>query len=193
MNKSEDWSTLESVYLAKGGENYLYIGKFSEEQSEYLWNDKFPRKKYKSEWERHQDGFRHNAIYTIDDVSLERLPHQPAFSHSEKFVPDEVFFKTAEYDLSEKSKSYLLILASFLRANSDLLISVEGFADERGNDEFNMQLSKKRAINVGEFLLNHGVAKSRIKPIWHGSKKANNFPTNYHLDRKVQFQIVSPP
>lgn len=46
VNESEDWFTFESVYLAKGGERYLYIGKFSEDQSEYLWNDKFPRKIY---------------------------------------------------------------------------------------------------------------------------------------------------
>lgn len=190
VNLSHDWLALEDVYLAKGGEKYIYIGKLSE-QTGYEWNDELPRKKYHATWERFEDGFQYFAVYSVDDVLVEKLPFQPSFSGTEKFSPDDIFFETAKHHLSARATSYLLVLASFLRAHEHLLITVEGFADERGDDAYNLQLSGKRAITVAEFLFRHGVAKKRIRPLWYGSEGADQ-SSGYHLDRRVQFEILRP-
>lgn len=190
VNKSADWFRLEDVYLAEGGEKFIYLGNISRALTKPFWNDKFERKKYKSRWEVRQDEFIYKALYNIDHVSVEKLELQPSFKMSEKFATDKVLFETAAYEIDENSENYLLTLASFLRANSDLSVSVEGFADIRGEDNYNIELSKKRAISVGEFLLSHGVSKDRIKLAWHGNSDGKSNPQSYHLDRRVQFEII---
>lgn len=190
VNRSKDWFKLESIYLAKGGEIFIYIGNISKQLTNRYWNPMFERKKYKNTWELRQDGFSYEALYNIDNITLEKLKIQPAFHLSKKFSPDDIFFETSKSTLSETSKSYLLILSSFLRTNSDLLIAIEGHADERGDNEYNLELSMKRATAVGEFLLNNGIPKSRIKLKWHGRSGASNAPNAYHLDRRVQFELT---
>lgn len=192
VNASDEWWILEDVYMARGGEQYLYIGKMSDSTGlETNWNNKFKRKKYQSQWHLNKDGYKHVACYNIDDVVLEKFNVKPAFALDEKFVPENVLFETAKADLSEKAESYLLLLASFLRTNEDVLVSILGFADERGSSEYNIQLSKNRAIGVANFLLRHGIAKNRIQVRWHGSEMASKVVSEYHLDRKIEVELVS--
>lgn len=193
VNRSQDWYKLESVYLAKGGELFIYIGNITKQLTDRYWNPMFERKKYKNTWELRQDGFSYEALYNLDNISLEELKSQPSFHLSKKFSPDDILFETSKFDLSETSKSYLLILSAFLRTNSDLLIAIEGYADERGDNEHNLNLSKKRATAVGEFLLSNGIPKSRIKISWHGSTGASNDPNAYYLDRNVQLELTKAP
>ena len=191
VNASDGWQDLAEVYLAKGGEQYLYVGKMSTAGIETSWNNRFKKKKYGSQWDLRKDGYKHIACYIIDDVVLEKIPVNPSFSLAKKFVPENILFETAKADLSEKAEYYLLVLASFLRTNENILISIEGFADERGSGDYNIQLSKNRAVGVANFLLRHGVAKNRIQLRWHGSEKASRKESEYHLDRKIQIELVS--
>lgn len=190
VNASEDWWLLEDIFLARGGEQNLIIGRMSDIGIETSWNNRYKRKKYQSQWHLNKDGYKHKALYIIDDVMLKKVPLKPAFLHEKKFVPENILFETAKAGLSEKAENYLLLLGSFLRANPDLLISIEGFADKRGVSEENQQLSKNRAVSVANFLLNHGIEKKRIRVQWHGSEKAGSRESEYHLDRKIQLELI---
>lgn len=190
VNDSDEWLTLEHLYFAKGGECYLYLGKMADKGIVSFWNDRFKRKKYQSQWHLNEAGYRHTAAYLLDDVVLEKAPLQPSFITGKKFSPDDVLFETASAELSDRAKSYLMLLASFLRTHEEVLIAVEGFADERGKSEFNTKLSKARAVGVAEYFLRQGVARNRIKVEWFGSAGAGSNAQQYHLDRKVQFELV---
>lgn len=48
---------------------------------------------------------------------------------------------------------------------------VEGHTDSIGDDTFNLNLSKRRASSVVEYLLAHGVAESRLEAKGYGKQK----------------------
>jgi OOP family OmpA-OmpF porin len=60
-------------------------------------------------------------------------------------------------------------LAKVMTKNSDLNIEVQGHSDNTGSEEFNKNLSQKRADSVTSYLVKeHGVSRSRIKSKGYG-------------------------
>lgn len=69
------------------------------------------------------------------------------------------------YDSSEilaNAEDDLELLAEVMTQYPDLRVAVEGHADSRGSDEYNMALSQRRADAVRQFLIDHGVSGNRI-------------------------------
>ncbi|HIJ77864.1 MAG: peptidoglycan-associated lipoprotein Pal [Desulfobulbaceae bacterium] len=66
----------------------------------------------------------------------------------------------------------------FLLETAGTKVRVEGNCDERGTNEYNMALGERRAINGKKYLVNMGVAESRIDTISYGEEK----PLNYGHD-----------
>ena len=64
--------------------------------------------------------------------------------------------------------------ASYLKDNSSVRVTVEGNCDERGTNEYNMALGERRALSAKKYLLNLGVASSRISTISYGEEKPLN-------------------
>jgi peptidoglycan-associated lipoprotein len=52
-----------------------------------------------------------------------------------------------------------------------LQFTLEGHADERGTDEYNMQLSQKRAASVRKYLVDLGVAGGALDTVGYGEAK----------------------
>ena len=50
-------------------------------------------------------------------------------------------------------------------------IVIGGYCDERGSNEYNLALGQKRADAAKDFLVNAGVAASRIRVISYGKEK----------------------
>ena len=63
-------------------------------------------------------------------------------------VPDRVFFATNESILTTASRDTLRKQATWLRANSEITVVLEGHADERGTREYNLALGERRAIQL---------------------------------------------
>lgn len=67
--------------------------------------------------------------------------------------------------VQEQYFSDLEELANFLKRFSDLQVDVEGHTDSTGPDDYNMQLSQRRAQAVVDVLVNqYGIAASRLQP-----------------------------
>jgi len=49
-------------------------------------------------------------------------------------------------------------------------IQVAGHTDERGSDEYNLALGQRRAAAVKAYLVQHGVADSRISTVSYGEE-----------------------
>lgn len=61
-------------------------------------------------------------------------------------------------------------MARCLRADHALHVTIEGNADERGTEEYNMALGDKRATAVGKRLESLGVSKDQLKTISYGKE-----------------------
>ena len=62
-------------------------------------------------------------------------------------------------------------LVKLLNDNPNITIELSAHTDLKGNEEFNMDLSQKRAQSCCDFLLSHGIEKERLTPMGYGKTK----------------------
>jgi peptidoglycan-associated lipoprotein len=86
-------------------------------------------------------------------------------------VGDAVFFGYDRYDVSDEARATLDRQASWLQQYSNLSITIEGHADERGTREYNLALGERRANAVKNYLVARGVSGSRINTISYGKER----------------------
>ena len=89
-------------------------------------------------------------------------------------VPDRVFFATNESILTTASRDTLRKQATWLRANSEITVVLEGHADERGTREYNLALGERRANDAKDYLMTYGISGKRISVISYGKEKPVN-------------------
>jgi len=87
-------------------------------------------------------------------------------------VGRRVFFVENSAALDDTAKTTLDNQANWLSTYKGYRIKVEGFTDEKGSAQFNMQLGQKRADAVATYLTSKGIAPGRIK-----AKSFGNEPT----------------
>jgi peptidoglycan-associated lipoprotein len=83
----------------------------------------------------------------------------------------DIYFDYDKYDIRASEQGSLQADAQFLQQHSNIHITVEGHADERGSTEFNLALGTNRADTVKNALIQAGVSGNRIKTISYGKEK----------------------
>ena len=102
----------------------------------------------------------------------------------------DLLFRTDEHVLADDTESRLRALAGSLAANPDIRIQLDGFADERGDTDYNMALSGKRAEHVRGLLVANGVPAGRITVNAHGESPASEQSVdNFALERRVSMTL----
>ncbi len=82
-----------------------------------------------------------------------------------------VFFDTDKADLKDESMPELDRASEFLQANKDIKVRIEGHTDDVGEDNYNMQLSQRRADAVKQYLVTQGVEQKRIMTAGYGKTR----------------------
>ncbi|MBX2868147.1 MAG: OmpA family protein [Acidiferrobacterales bacterium] len=119
----------------------------------------------------------------------------------EIFLPD-LLFEINKAELSERAAGTLNVVADIIQKDitSNRMIVVSGHTDATGSEDWNMKLSKKRAMAVVDALLSHGVEEERIETKWFGESvpKVQNFfaDGNYNvagqsINRRVEVVILN--
>ena len=83
-------------------------------------------------------------------------------------VGDTVYFDTDSYNIRPDGAAIIQQQAQLLASNPQVLVRVEGHADERGTREYNIALGDRRANSVKEALVSYGVDRNRISVISYG-------------------------
>ncbi|HEY0783029.1 MAG TPA: peptidoglycan-associated lipoprotein Pal [Thermoanaerobaculia bacterium] len=86
------------------------------------------------------------------------------------FSPD-VYFEYDESNLSDDSREKLNRNADLLKSQARLNITIEGHADERGTNEYNLALGERRAAAVRGYLSSLGVAADRMRTLSYGEER----------------------
>jgi len=84
---------------------------------------------------------------------------------------DRVFFATDRTDLSPEAQETLRRQSEWLRRYSNLTVTIEGHADERGTREYNLALGDRRATAARNFLVASGIAPDRIRTVTYGKER----------------------
>ncbi len=123
-----------------------------------------------------------NTIQNTDTIYIQEIE-----TIESKF--NSVQFKVGNADLPEDAKFALYDLAKIMEKQSDIKLSVQGHTSKEGDASFNQQLSEKRAKSVVDFLVERGVASSRLSYEGKGSKQPIDINNN-EVNRRTEFIIV---
>ena len=107
-------------------------------------------------------------------------------------MPGNITFKTASADLNADFFKVLDSVALVLKEFDKTLIDVEGHTDSDGSEEYNMQLSVKRAGSVGSYLQSQGVNSQRIVTVGAGELRpiaSNASPAGKQQNRRVELKL----
>jgi OOP family OmpA-OmpF porin len=184
--------TLCDFFIADGGEQFITIGRFTspDKLKIMLRENVLPS----------QFGIDKSAYYLLDNVDLHEikdtsdcscnnLPFRPvpikykAKVDSLVLVTDlsgrkagnsvilkNVNFKFNSYKLENSADMVLKILLTFLNQNPAVRIKISGHTDDVGSEEYNLELSKNRAMAVYDWLVNRSIDSTRLEYIGFGKR-----------------------
>jgi peptidoglycan-associated lipoprotein len=81
-----------------------------------------------------------------------------------------VHFPFNSADLDPAELTALQRSARCLKADSSLHVSIEGNADERGTEEYNLALGDRRATGVAKYLESLGASQAQLKTVSYGKE-----------------------
>ncbi|GHF86938.1 OmpA family protein [Thalassotalea marina] len=108
-------------------------------------------------------------------------------------MPSNITFATNQSYISTGFHATLNDIAKVLTKYDKTLLSIEGHTDNTGSDNYNQELSLKRANSVKSYLVQQSIIESRLKVTGYGESMpivANDTAQNRALNRRVEIQII---
>lgn len=104
---------------------------------------------------------------------------------------ENIYFDFDHYRIRPEGKKVLDELASHLIRNQGVQIEIFAYADDRGSNEYNLQLTQKRGQAVAEYLSQKGVDQTGLAIIAKGkqSPKEVDIELQRQLNRRVEFYL----
>lgn len=84
-------------------------------------------------------------------------------------------------------------VAGIMQNYPQTLIRIEGHTDSSGSEDYNMDLSRRRALAVQDLLTQRGVGSQRIEIIGYGESTpvaSNDTESGRQLNRRVEIKII---
>src|SRR5467141_2072779 len=104
----------------------------------------------------------------------------------------DVLFDTGSYTLKPGAREKLAKISGIVLAHPGLTLQIEGHTDSVGGDDFNQQLSERRADSVRDFLAEQGVAPSSITARGFGKMQpvaSNDTAEGRQRNRRVELVV----
>lgn len=127
----------------------------------------------------------------VPGATVERVGEGIVVEFADK---NAVLFGFDKADLTAATENSLNKLVQILKEYPDTNIEVQGHTDSRGTDEYNMQLSQRRATSVAGYLTRNGVASSRVTTKGYGESApvaTNDTDEGRAQNRRVNFLITA--
>jgi outer membrane protein OmpA-like peptidoglycan-associated protein len=145
------------------------IGNGLEVRSGVLFDNGSPSLPEKNTWERGSSGFLVNLYYDFNASNV-----------------------------SEQSRTELEKLLKTLQENPELQVEISSHTDSRGSDDYNLELSQRRADWVVIWLTQQGIALERLTGRGYGETKPVNHCLNdvpcteaeHQLNRRTEFRVT---
>lgn len=106
---------------------------------------------------------------------------------------NSVFFEFNKADLKTESFNELDRLYDILVKSPQLKIEIGGHTDDKGTEQYNLNLSKSRAESVKAYLVDKGISESQLTSRGYGESQpvvTNDSEENRAYNRRVEFRIL---
>ncbi len=109
-------------------------------------------------------------------------------------ILEKIYFETDSAVIQSRSFPIIDAVAATLNGNPQIsLLEVQGHADERSSDQYNIRLTRDRAASVVEALVQRGVLRDRLRSAGYGERcpvDPRSNPEAWERNRRVEFKIV---
>ena len=164
---------------------------------------------------------RADTRYTINITKKECLPAEEFVVDKNQYDPVKTSLVTVEHCLTKPklnepirlnnihydfdkatirpdARPELDRLVAYLLDNPNIRVEMSSHTDSRGSDSYNQRLSQQRANSVKAYLVEHGVASSRIVSVGYGETRLLNRCSNgvpcseeeHQLNRRTEIKVI---
>jgi peptidoglycan-associated lipoprotein len=113
----------------------------------------------------------------------------------EKFRDYIVYFDFDRSTIRSAEQSKIEVVADHLKSNPSHKVKVEGHADERGTEGYNLALGERRALSVRDYLINLGISPDRVGTSSFGESMPAQLGQNeaaWAANRRAEFILLLP-
>ncbi len=128
----------------------------------------------------------------IQQVEVQR---QQAENELKLIVNDKILFDVDSATLRTSALSTLNQIADVLGRYPDARVIVTGYTDSTGSEQHNLELSRRRAETVRDYLVSRGVDPARITAVGLGESDpidTNQTAEGRQRNRRVEFNVKLP-
>ena len=122
----------------------------------------------------------------VDEEALRRQRIQARIA--EVFKP--VYFGYDQSTLTAEGQSTLQEIGKLMKEVPEITARIEGHADEKGSNDYNLALGERRAKTVNDYLASYGIQATRLSTISYGEEKPaveGHDEAAYAKNRRVEF------
>ncbi|MDW6017241.1 OmpA family protein [Vibrio plantisponsor] len=104
-----------------------------------------------------------------------------------------ILFANDSYEINPVFASQIQTMADFLKIYKSASIEIQGYTSKVGTDEYNLELSKKRAEAVEKKLLSYDISSDRVRIVGYGESRLEDQgddPAAHAVNRKVTATVV---
>ena len=162
-----------------------------------------PNKNYVLEFENDKEQSRKQTFSThgyitsdtiqIDDIGIQYISRDP-------IIIKNIYYEFDKYKLTTAAKNTIdTTLVILLQEAPEIVIELSSHTDSKGDDDYNIKLSQKRAESVVNYLIQKGINKARLYPKGYGETKpiapnthpdGTDNPEGRQMNRRTEFKII---
>ncbi len=117
------------------------------------------------------------------------IDDQVRSAEARDLVLPSVFFDTDKSNIKREYEDELFVVARDILRNKNSKFVVIGHCDERGSEEYNMELGKRRAETVKKYLVeNYNIDASRIETVSKGKQEMGS--PRFSINRRADILIL---
>lgn len=110
-----------------------------------------------------------------------------------------IFFDFDKWNVRSDAALELNNVVSIMKKYPELIVEIGAHTDVRGSEKYNLDLSRKRANSVREYIISQGINTDNIKSIGYGESQPKNQciepyickEEEYDINRRCEFVILN--
>ena len=135
----------------------------------------------------------HNEVFKVADVGVasEATKLADALGKDGHVAIYGIYFDVDKSTLRPDSETALQHILELLKSNPALAVEIQGHTDSTGTPEHNKPLSEQRAASVQKWLVDHGIAGTRLTAKGYGETQPvgdNKTPEGRAKNRRVELK-----
>ncbi|WP_299891309.1 OmpA family protein [uncultured Lacinutrix sp.] len=112
---------------------------------------------------------------------------------------DKIYFDFNKSNIRPDAAVTLDVLVGLMQKYPDMEVEVSAHTDARGKDQYNLDLSKRRAASTLEYVVSRGIDRNRLRSIGYGEMQPLNEcdkegiceDEEYDINRRCEFKILN--